>query len=40
MKKKVFAFVMAAVMVFTMAACGNNDTPANTDADGADSVIA
>ena len=39
MKKKVFAFVMAAVMVFTMAACGNNDTPANTDADGADSVI-
>lgn len=39
MKKKVFAFVMAAVMMFAMAACGSNDTPANNGADNSASVI-
>lgn len=34
MKKKVFAFVLAAVMVFTMVACGDSSTPADNETSG------
>lgn len=34
MKKKVFAFVLAAVMVFTMVACGDSSTPADSETSG------